>query len=60
MNVQRAPDGTWSIYAGTAFVEGGFATSAEAWRRVDRLEGSPISPAEKRSDYIADKILKGE
>lgn len=55
-------DGAWHICirGDILATEGPFTTSAEAWRRVDRLEGSPISPAEKRSDYVVDKILKGE
>lgn len=28
-----------------------FGTHAEAWRYVDRREGEPTSPAEKRSAY---------
>ncbi|TPM33720.1 hypothetical protein FJ955_02980 [Mesorhizobium sp. B2-2-2] len=36
---------------------GPFATNAEAWRAADRLEGSPISPAEKRADWVSNKIL---
>jgi hypothetical protein len=33
---------------------------AEAWRWIDRHQGEPISPAEKKSDWIASKILGGE
>jgi hypothetical protein len=38
-------------------VAGPFPTNAEAWRALDRLEGEPISPAEKRADWISTKIL---
>lgn len=38
---------------------GPFATHAEAWRRIDRHQGEPISTAEKRSDWITSKILGG-
>ena len=36
-----------------------FDTQAEAWRWIDRHEGDPISPAEKKSDWIVGKILGG-
>ncbi|RWH55452.1 hypothetical protein [Mesorhizobium sp.] len=36
---------------------GPFPTNAEAWRAADRLENSPVSPAEKRADWISNKIL---
>ncbi|TIP06638.1 MAG: hypothetical protein E5X72_00030 [Mesorhizobium sp.] len=49
--------GGWLVVDGDATLAGPFSTNAEAWRAVDRLEGSPISPAEKRADWIASKIL---
>lgn len=45
------------VVDGTATLAGPFPTNAEAWRAADRLEGSPISPAEKRADWISTKIL---
>jgi hypothetical protein len=36
-----------------------FKTMAEAWRWIDRHEGEPISPAEKKTDWIVGKILGG-
>lgn len=45
--------GTGSILAGP------FETQAEAWRWIDRHSGEPISPAEKKSDWIVGKILGG-
>lgn len=34
-------------------------THAAAWRWIDRQAGEPISPAEKESEWISDKILNG-
>lgn len=62
MTVKRNPDGTWGVYrgpSGKADIVGPFATMAEAWRWIDRHEGEAISPAEKKSDWIAGKILGG-
>lgn len=36
-----------------------FDTQADAWRWIDRHECEPISPAEKKSDWIVGKILGG-
>lgn len=36
-----------------------FDTRSEAWRWIDRQAGEPISPAEKKSDWIVSKILGG-
>ncbi|MBZ9888959.1 hypothetical protein LB559_13500 [Mesorhizobium sp. BR1-1-3] len=49
--------GGFVVVDGGETLAGPFPTNAEAWRAVDRLEGSPISPAEKRADWISTKIL---
>lgn len=36
---------------------GPFATNDEAWRALDRLVGEPISPAEKRTDWMVARYL---
>lgn len=40
-------------------VAGPFKTNCEAWRWIDRFTGQPISPAEKKSEWIAAKIIGG-
>ncbi|RWH32460.1 hypothetical protein [Mesorhizobium sp.] len=42
---------------GSRKLAGPFPTHGEAWRALDRMEGEPISPAEKRADWISNKIL---
>lgn len=37
-----------------------FPTNAGAWRYVDRAAGQPLSPAEKRTDYVVGKIIGRE
>lgn len=37
-------------------VAGPFQTNGEAWRWIDRQQGEPLNPAQKRSDWIASKI----
>ena len=49
-----------AVYCGGRLVKDGFATSAEAWRYVDRLEDDPVSATEKRTAFLQDKFLKGE
>ncbi|WP_027036520.1 hypothetical protein [Mesorhizobium ciceri] len=56
MTVIETADG-FVVVDGAATLAGPFPTNAEAWRAADRLEGSPISPAEKRADWISTKIL---
>ncbi|MCF6124374.1 hypothetical protein EN904_14815 [Mesorhizobium sp. M7A.F.Ca.CA.001.07.2.1] len=56
MTVIETADG-FVVVDGTATLAGPFPTNAEAWRAADRLDGSPISPAEKRADWISTKIL---
>lgn len=55
--VQASDGGGWVVVSRGETLAGPFPTNAEAWRAADRLEGSPISPAEKRSDWISNKIL---
>lgn len=56
MTVIETADG-FVVTNGAATLAGPYPTNAEAWRAADRLEGSPISPAEKRADWISNKIL---
>lgn len=61
MTVIEAPDGGgWVVISRGETLAGPFPTNAEAWRAADRLEGSPISPAEKRADWITTKILSSD
>lgn len=59
MTVVQASDGSggWLVISHGETLAGPFPTNAEAWRAADRLEGSPISPSEKRADWISNKIL---
>lgn len=59
MTVIEAPGGGWIVVSRGETLAGPFPTNAEAWRAADRIEGSPISPAEKRADWISTKILSG-
>jgi len=38
----------------------GYSTNAEAWRQADRLANEHLSSAERRSDWIADRITRGQ
>lgn len=49
--------GGFVVVDGGETLAGPFPTNAEAWRALDRMEGEPISPAEKRADWISNKIL---
>jgi hypothetical protein len=33
-------------------IAGPFATNSEAWRAQDRMERQPVSPQEKRTDFM--------
>ncbi|RWO68953.1 MAG: hypothetical protein EOS17_16795 [Mesorhizobium sp.] len=59
MTVVQASDGSggWLVISHGETLAGPFPTNAEAWRAADRIEGSPISPSEKRADWISNKIL---
>lgn len=59
MTVIRTPDGRWTVVSGPEVLAGPFDTSAQAWRWLDRHEGEPISPAEKKSEWIVGKFLAG-
>lgn len=54
---QIGPD--WVVMDGEKRLAGPFQTNAEAWRWIDRQFGSPISPSEKKTEWIASKILGG-
>lgn len=56
MTVIETEDG-FVVVDGSCVAAGPFETNAQAWRVVDRLEGSPVSAAEKRADWISTKIL---
>lgn len=57
MRVDRDGD-DWIVIDDSGRVQGRFSTSAAAWRHVDRAESQPISPAEKRTDYVVGKIIR--
>lgn len=50
-------EGGFVVVDGGLTLAGPFPTNAEAWRAADRRNNEPISPAEKRADWIATKIL---
>lgn len=58
MTVTRSPDGTWHVVDGDRVLAGPFATDREAWRWVDRHDGEPISPAEKRTEFFVEQMLR--
>lgn len=59
MIVNKHPDGGYCVMNGASIVAGPFNTNSDAWRALDRLEGDPINPAEKKSEWIASKIIGG-
>ena len=44
---------------GNSVGPGYFETHAEAWRWIERREGEPISPGEKRSEYGWNQFCNG-
>lgn len=52
-------NGEWFVMSGAEQIAGPFRSNGDAWRWIDRQEGSPINPAERKSDWIAGKILGG-
>jgi hypothetical protein len=56
MTVIQNPDGRCDVVSGNIILAS-FQTHAEAWRYVDRCNGEPISPSEKRSDYGWQKTI---
>ncbi len=61
MTVISTPDGwivTYSAKSKTVLA-GPFPTMSEGWRWIDRHAGEPLSPAEKKSDWVTSKILGG-
>lgn len=60
MTVVHAEDGTFRVVRGQAVLREGFASSSDAWRWIDRQEGEPISPAEKRTAWFVDGMLRGD
>jgi hypothetical protein len=60
MTVVRDDDGKWIVVAAGKVLAGPFDTSSAAWRWIDRCSGEPISPAEKKSDWIVSQILGGQ
>ena len=59
LSVYPHGDGRYEVRDG-GIVHGVFTTQADAWRWIDRHEGEPINPAEKRSDWIVQHILRGD
>ena len=47
----------WFVTRGAYQLAGPFPTNAEAWRWIDRQSGSPISPSEKKTEWIASEML---
>lgn len=43
-----------------AILAGPFETHAEAWRALDRLSGEPVSKAEDTSEWVWNKMARGE
>lgn len=41
------------------YVAGPFATNAEAWRWIERHEGEPVSPSEKRAEFGFSRPVNG-
>lgn len=56
MIVSKQPDGKYYVLNRGNVIAGPFDTNSEAWRRLDRLTGDPISRSEKVSEWINDKI----
>lgn len=51
-------DSGWIVQCGQgAVLAGPFATNAEAWRALDRLERQPISPQEKLVDFLWERNI---
>lgn len=47
---KQLPDGRWSVG------ERAFATNAQAWRHIDRLNNEPISRSEDVGDWVFNKM----
>lgn len=46
-------DAGWIVQASDGSIAAGpFPTNAEAWRALDRIERQPVSPQEKRTDWM--------
>lgn len=43
-----------------AIVGEAHGTNSSAWREADRLANEHVSSAERRSDWIADRIIRGD
>ncbi len=55
--VERQADGTFVVVANGYIVSRPFASNAEAWRALDRMEGDPVSKAELKSEWLWSKIV---
>lgn len=52
MTIVRTDDG-WVVQAADLrVIAGPFATNAEAWRALDRIERQPASPQEEKTDWL--------
>lgn len=61
MNRVALSEGGYVVLSGDHTVMAGpFGTNAEAWRALDRLDGQPINPAEKRTDFATSRALRGD
>lgn len=54
MEPMKLPDGRWLVAGRT------FDTNAQAWRWIDRQEGSPISRSEDVAEWVFGKMANGE
>jgi hypothetical protein len=57
MNITQTDDNRWQLLADDGRVLGTFATNAEAWCTLDRMDGEPISKAEARTSWIVDQMI---
>ena len=57
--VRSSSGAEWTVLSDTGETVK-FACNADAWRWIDREAGSPVSPAQARSDYWWKQELKGE
>jgi hypothetical protein len=48
----------WWIVLPTGEPIGPFSTNADAWRYIDRQEGSPISKGEDTAEWISKKSIE--
>jgi len=57
MTVTRMPDGRWQVSDRSGQLAGPFATSAEAWRWIDRNTGTAVSRSEATGQWVWDRSV---